>query len=124
MPLSSNPEGTATRLSVFGREEHYIDAVIGICESCGETPPSLRWKYPELQKKKKDDKKHEDESLEKGAETNKKQARRRSQPDLATGEQEDTGARQKPGKRLEKRHTQMSFDYQVTREQSFCGKMS
>ena len=110
---------------MFSGGRKIIDAVIGICESCGETPPSLRWKYPELQKKKKEDKKHEDESLEKGAETNKKQARRRSQPDLAVGEQEDTaGARKKPGKRLEKRHTQMSFDYQVTREQSFCGKMS
>ena len=21
----------------------------GICESCGKTPPSLRWKFPELQ---------------------------------------------------------------------------
>ena len=95
--------------------------VIGICESCGETPPSLRWKYPELQKKKKDDKKSEDESLERGVETSKKQPRRRSQPDLATGEQEDSGAGQKPVKRLEKRHTQMSFDYQVMRGQYFCG---
>ena len=95
--------------------------MIGICESCGETPPSLRWKYPELQKKKKDDKKPGDESLERGADTSKKQPRRRSQPDLASGEQEDSGAEQKPVKRLEKRHTQMSFDYQVMGGQHFCG---
>ena len=96
----------------------------GICDSCGETPPSLRWKYPELQKKKKKeedgDKNCGDAGLER-AETSKKQPlpRRRSQPELVTGQH--AGAGHKAGKRLEKRNTQMSFDYQVTRRQSFCG---
>ena len=97
--------------------------MIGICESCGETPASLRWKYPQLQKMKKDDKNRGDESFEKGEGSGKTHLRRSSQPELVTGAQEVTAGaarRQKPGKRLEKRHTQMSFDYQVSRRHAFC----